>query len=233
MTFGFKSVNDAGTNQIDDTYKGLEMRASGTINTSSLSGGISFLSYGSFTLDLTYPPVIAFKDGTGFTCNNGISSVYLGGGITRYTIGILVFKPSSTHYAVTYFVFGPPRTISEVPLPQIGLVVYNSSGAITYRSDQKYFNIVDVVSLASPTNELETSTTRTYTSGRSYAVASTAISNYAAYSDGDLITAEFCSGFKCSSNVVTFSWKRYNLQSIAGSMLSTTLTGIVLDVTNF
>lgn len=238
MTFGFKSFNDAGTLQIDDTYKNLQLRSKSSVNTGSLGGSLGNISYGSFTLDLTYPPVIAFQDSTGITCNNGISSTYLGGGVTRYTIGLMVLKPNTTNYNVNYFVFGPPQTEAEAPLPPIGLVTRDTSGTVVYRSDQKYFNIVDVVSLASPTGTSGSSSTNTYASGRNFAVVTSSFATFATYVLNAypifITTYEYTGGFNVVSNVVTAKWQQYG--TINGQPYGTvtdTLRGIVLDVTNF
>ena len=237
MSFGIKVINDYSTLQIDDTYKNLTYKFKGTVNTAIV--GVVF----SIVLDLAYSPVIALrpKGGTGcFVCQNAIKVTSLGGGVNRYTVWVIAAKQSSPvkDFDIDYYVFGPPPSESEVALPQYGMVIRNSSGEITYRSDQKYMSIVGLTSLDSPPNNTssEVISTRTFPSGRDYAIitsrvsfAKTVINAYPIFVN----TYEFVGGFDIKDNAyqIGSKWRLINTVTNNTGYISSTLNGVIIDVT--
>ena len=238
MTYGFKALNDYGAIQIDDTYTNLTLKQKGTATTTgSYSSGS--LRFPILILDLTYTPIVAFQPPVGqLLFINGLSSSDLGGGTTRYIFQFVGWGD----FTFNYFVFGPPPTPTESPLPGYGLVVKDSNNVITYRSDQKYLNIAGLINSSSPTTGTtsDTYTSSTMTSGRSYAIVGSLNASYASYvvdAYPIFVTQYQYMGYfsLSSSNVIVGGWRFTGSTNVSRGTPSqyNTLQGLIIDVTNF
>jgi hypothetical protein len=232
MTFGVKVLNNANTVQIDDTYRNLEFKTSGTINTSSLSvqqlnaGG--YRSAGTVTITTTHLPIFAFRDTQGDFSLTFITAL----GSNQYMLSLEIYRPTAAHYDITYYVYGYSTQTSQTALPAIGFVTRNSIGDIVYRSDQKSFNAVDLITDLSPLATTGYSTTRTYDTGRIYAVAFWRDNSGTGIYDSGGLEYLFSGGFNCSGNTVRSTWRMWGTrnQTIAGSVQDS-LLAFVVDVT--
>jgi len=231
MAFGIKIINNSNSIQIDDTYKNLEFKSKGTINTSSLPNQLAGnVSNGPITITTSELPIIAFRDTQGELTLNTITSL----GSNQYSLSLEIYRPSSAHYDITYYIFGYSSQVNQVGLPQMGFVSRDTAGTIVYRSDQKTFNVVDIITDLSPLSTTGYSTTRTYDTGKIYAVCFWRDNSGAGVYDpgGGANEYVFTGGFNCSSNTVKSTWRlAYTRSATIASSIQESLLAFVIDVT--
>lgn len=150
MTAGLFVTNDFGTIQIDENYKNFVLVARGTVATTAFVANASTfsLSFGGCTT-----PLLAIRHGDFFSCV----------GFRQPSNGNVTFTGLSAGGAGTvleYFLFDIPPAYA---VPSSGLVIWNGSGEVIFRSDMRPLRIIDVVNGGGPV-------TRYYDGSRAYAV---------------------------------------------------------------
>lgn len=160
MSYGFRVVNTANTVQVDERFANLALSASGTV-------------YVSGAYDLTVSgvtPLVAIVP-------TGNSSGRLS--ITRGRSngdGTFTFRLFTSWFGldVDYFVFDKPATLGS----GYGLRVFDASGNVTFDSRLKYMRVQELI-IDQTSNGDGMDWSRTFTSGRRYAVVTTLWNIYA------------------------------------------------------
>lgn len=241
MSYGLKIYNDWGSLQIDDTYFNLSYRQKFNVEVGvDINPPLGeFIPAADFSITTSYTPIIAISTPSAQqrVYVVGGSSVDIGGGQTQYTYNILAISDPGYELYFTFevFVFGPPVSSSEVSIPTYGMVVYNQSGQITFRSDLIYFNVAGVVSKALPTNGQSSFTDSYLTPGRKYAVVPQ-ISTMGKYFNSTFNSYDiFLSSFGTTNSGTPlvkcgWDWSERRSSQIPSANISSTQF-IILDVT--
>lgn len=146
---GIQILNTFGTIMIDENYKNLAVRQSGSVSKTGRST--------TELVPITYPidaPIVAISPAQ-FAY---VSSLLPSGQSFRYGGGIS--RPTS----IDYYVFDTP----VIQPGNFGLQVYNALGQLTFDSGMKYARVVDIFG---GSTEASWAGTRTYEAGRKYSVA--------------------------------------------------------------
>lgn len=220
MPSGIQVINNAGTILIDENYSNLAVRASGTVTGSTSSTG---------RLD--------------FAVASGLNAPMFAIAPSAAQFSVLAYRPDTNVIKIQgrdntqstnfpYFIFDTPVASGL----NYGLQVFNASGVLTFDSNLKYARVVDVFG---GTTEASWAGTRTYASGRTYAVvelgrAFTKTTENLGGGNYEYIGRR--SSLKVVSNVVTTSFVQTYVKS--GTVNSPPITNnaakfAVIDVTGY
>ena len=167
MTYGFEVYSNTGQVQFNDRSPNYFLVDQGFVNGGFTAGGPGFLR----TIWANIP------QGNPATFNNYLVAIRPVNGVGavvdqdgfRPLSGTSTYVPrfniyaQAAHAQVYWYVFARGDVDHVAPLPSYGLVVYDPTGRITYRSDQRVLRVVDAVIGNSFT------ASRTLPAGRAYA----------------------------------------------------------------
>lgn len=254
MAYGFLSINDWGDYQISDSYMNLSFKYKGTsplLRTDIYIGGFGI---GNITLPMAsvtvnapgYTPILAIKTQdpthTAYTISMAREP-----GTDNYRFTIYGYaSPSGNFITVDYYVFGSETaTDPSNSANTYGLQLYNEVGTLTYNSNNGHLNIVNNMSLGSPSSGNSVSSTTSLTPGRTYAyICQSQWSNavYWQYAPG-LSPSWFRYSFtqeiflnNSGTPSITLNWKASSYQTTKGAAdtnVFTNLMVITIDVTGF
>lgn len=155
MSFGAKFINDSNTIQVDDTFQNYELKTSGTISVPAYG------SYGTITYTGSTKAIVAIRPQDGYGV--AICSV-----VYNSSTGVKTWRFwTNTACSLDYYIFDAPD--QSTPLPTYGLVLRDTAGTITFRSDKKYMRVVGMHSILSSTGSFS----QQYDTSKSYAVVMT------------------------------------------------------------
>lgn len=216
MAYGFLVKNTSGSTQVDELYKNLCVVASGTVTQASPTSGAVFVGP-------TYTgtaPLIAFSCSELFV---GVAETVVSGNTWTYHFRVPGWVSGS--FTIKWWIFDVPPSAS---LPSFGLVVRNTSGDITFRSDYNYLRVSQILT---PSWNLNVQTW-TLTSGREYAIIMSG-NIFASWNLGPeppFNNLQLCSA-KINSNVISQQWR--TIANFYAPFAPVNTSMLVVDVTNY
>lgn len=136
MSFGFKSIGENGTIQIDENYPSISLLGKGTFTPTTPYGLRARVGTITLSGDM---PLLAIRatpqTGVG---RKGATVIGISRSGQNWTFTILVFNDYATKdWSIQYFHYArPPNTLSG-----FGLVVKDSTGLVTYNSNYPAMNL--------------------------------------------------------------------------------------------
>lgn len=162
MAFGIRVLNDAGTIQIDDTYRNMALRTKTVTATTSYVPGTqsSFASYVDVSFTDCDKPMFAVR------CTARAASIaYVTTSGSTQTARVVVEGNDSVGTSVAVYHFDTPLPLTT---PHWGVRVKDAAGLVTFDSEYEYLRVAGFL------QNLEAGpgivTDHTYVSGRDYAV---------------------------------------------------------------
>lgn len=216
MSYGFMVKNTFGSTQVDELYKNLCVVASGTINEASAGSG-NVLKGPTYT---GTAPLIAFSCSEFFV---GVAETAVSGNTWTYYFRLP--GQISGNFTLRWWIFDVPPSAS---LPSFGLVVRNSTGDITFRSDYNYLRISQILTPAWNLNVQ----TWTLAAGRTYAVimSGNVFASWYLGPEPPFNQLQICST-KINSNVISQQWKAVANYPAPYAPMNTSI--LVVDMTNY
>jgi hypothetical protein len=197
MTFGLKTINDAGTVQFDDTYASLSFISKGTITQASTQNGTGGSGAYTISFSASSKALVAFTISTGYVTNYKIS---FSSGTWEYRFKVAAAdqgRTPPTTFTLTYYIFDVPPATTPTGF---GLWVADGSGNKTFRNDYKPLKVAGYAARTSGS-----SGSITLTGGPQYAVIQSGIRIFSAGFNisGFTSASAFGVAFKIASNVIT------------------------------
>lgn len=200
--YGLRILNTAGTVQIDELYKNMEVRAVGTATTTMAYSGAASIA------EIAYSganPILVIRSANPATLYKQQVS---GSSWTFYVVVL-----GATGQSVDYWIFDNPDNATPTGY---GLAVYSASGDVIFNSNKKYLRVVDFFKGTGWSAD-----NRTYVSGRVYGFA-TVFAGYGeqliTLSGGFYIRNEFAMSGSNITNGIRFEGALISSEVQAGSV---------------